>query len=47
MSRTRYRVAAVQAAPVFMNESATTEKSVALIEKAAKQGAALIACGEA
>ena len=40
-------MAAVQAAPVFMNESATTEKSVALIEKAAQQGAALIACGEA
>ena len=47
MSRTRYRVAAVQAAPVYLNKTATTEKSVALIEKAAKQGTALIAFGEA
>lgn len=47
MSRTRYRVAAVQAAPVYMNTAATVDKTIALMEQAAAQGAALIAFGEA
>ena len=37
-----YKVAVVQAAPVFMNLDATIEKGIALIEQAAKNGARLI-----
>lgn len=38
----RTRVAAVQAAPIFNDLDATTEKTIALIEDAAKQGAELV-----
>jgi len=37
-----YKVAAVQAAPVFLDKEATLEKACQLIEEAASQGAALI-----
>lgn len=47
MSKTKYRVAAVQVAPVYMNAAATTDKAIALMEQAAEKGAALIAFGEA
>lgn len=36
------KVAAVQAAPVFMDKDATIQKTIALIEEAAKDGASLI-----
>jgi aliphatic nitrilase len=42
-----FRAAAVQAAPVYMDASASTEKAAALIEEAAGNDAALIAFGEA
>lgn len=41
-----FKVAAVQAAPVFMNLGKTVEKTVALIEEAAGSGARLIAFPE-
>lgn len=41
-----YKVAAVQAAPVFMDLEATIEKSVGLVEEAATNGAKLIAFPE-
>ncbi|MEM5431084.1 carbon-nitrogen hydrolase family protein [Cupriavidus oxalaticus] len=41
-----YRVAAVQAAPVFLNLDATVDKTIALIEEAAQGGASLIAFPE-
>lgn len=40
------KVACVQAAPVFMDLDATVEKTIALIEEAAKNGATLIAFPE-
>lgn len=47
MSRNQYRVAAVQAVPVYMDAAATTAKSITLMEQAAGQGVALVAFGEA
>lgn len=38
----KYKVAAVQASPVFLNKEATLEKAGRLIEEAASQGAALV-----
>jgi nitrilase len=37
-----FKVAAVQASPVFMNREATIEKSVTLLKQAAKEGAKLV-----
>src|SRR6266852_675328 len=42
----KYRVAVVQAAPVFLDLDATVDKSIALIEQATAQGAKLIAFPE-
>lgn len=42
----KLKVAAVQAAPVFQNRGATVEKSVRLIEEAARQGAKIAAFSE-
>lgn len=41
-----YKVAVVQAAPVFMNRAATVDKCISLIEEAARNGARLIAFPE-
>jgi nitrilase len=46
MSEQTYKVAAVQAAPVFMDLAATVDKGIALIEEAARDGARLIAFPE-
>ena len=42
----RYKVAAVQAAPVFLDLDATVDKTVALMKEAAGNGAKLIAFPE-
>jgi aliphatic nitrilase len=42
----KYKVAVVQAAPVFLDLDATVDKTIALIEQAAGQGAKLIAFPE-
>lgn len=47
MTESSYRVAAVQAAPVFMNTQATVEKAIGLVEQAAADGVRLVAFGEA
>ncbi|PHM39144.1 aliphatic nitrilase [Xenorhabdus mauleonii] len=46
MSITTFRVAAVQAAPIFLDLEATLEKTISLIESAADHGAKLIAFPE-
>jgi len=46
VSHPKFRAAAVQAAPVFLDLDATVDKSVALIEQAARGGASLIAFPE-
>jgi nitrilase len=42
----KYRVAVVQAAPVFLDLDATVDKTIDLIEQAGAQGAKLIAFPE-
>jgi len=42
----KYRVAVVQAAPVWLDLDATVDKTIALIEQAAGEGAKLIAFPE-
>ncbi len=46
MSEQSYKVAAVQAAPVFMDLAATVDKGIGLIEQAAQAGARLVAFPE-
>jgi nitrilase len=46
MSDQPYKVAVVQAAPVFMQLEPTIDKGIALIEEAARSGARLIAFPE-
>ena len=43
----KYKVAVVQAAPVWLDLDATVEKTIALITEAARNGAKLIAFPEA
>jgi Carbon-nitrogen hydrolase len=47
MSEPKVKVAAVQAAPVFLDLEASLQKSLALIEKAAAEGARLVVFPEA
>jgi nitrilase len=47
MSESKVKVAAVQAAPVFLDLEASLQKSLALIEKAAAEGARLVVFPEA
>jgi predicted amidohydrolase len=42
----RFKAAAIQAAPVFLDRDATVDKSCRLIEEAADKGAKLIAFPE-
>lgn len=46
MKNTQYKVAVVQAAPVFLDLNASIEKGIKLIEEAAKNGAKYITFGE-
>lgn len=46
LTRGKVRVAAIQAAPVFMDRDRTVEKTVGLIGNAASKGARLVAFGE-
>ncbi|MCJ7765933.1 MAG: hypothetical protein MUP09_08350, partial [Thiovulaceae bacterium] len=47
MKRSSFKIAVVQAAPVFMNRDASIEKACTLIAKAGKEGARLVVFPEA
>jgi len=47
MERDKFRIAAVQAAPIYMDREATTDKAVKLISEASKNGAKLVVLPEA
>ncbi len=46
MKNTQYKVAAVQAAPIFLDLQASLKKAIGLIEEAAKNGAKVVSFGE-
>ena len=46
MKNTQYKVAAVQAAPIFLDLNASIDKAISLIEEAAKNGAKIVSFGE-
>lgn len=46
MKNSQYKVAVVQAAPIFLNLNASIDKAISLIEEAAKNGAKIVSFGE-
>jgi len=43
---TQFKLAAIQAAPIYFDTKASTQKACALIQEAGVQGADLVAFGE-